>query len=282
MIMCFNKEFLQEKCINSFVNDGIIFTNESQFQFALAMKIKETLPDSAVYLEQPIFLKDISSNKIIEKMYIDIVVEYNNKLYPIEVKYKTTNKEVIYCKTNSSEKYYTFNQGAADCGSYDFIWDIKRIERLVLEKGLEDKYIKWIKGKHFETNYENIEFVYPTFGENPDFDRGFVIMITNNKSYYSKNRKDNCYWKNFILQDQETINGTLHWANNDENIYDYKNASEAKEWKKIKNGCGISRCKPIDLKGEHLLEWKPFVPKNVCFDRKPVFKSIIVEINQQQ
>ena len=38
--MCFNKEFLQEKCINSFVNDGIIFTNESQFQFALAMKIK--------------------------------------------------------------------------------------------------------------------------------------------------------------------------------------------------------------------------------------------------
>ncbi|MBE6817828.1 MAG: hypothetical protein E7517_01535 [Ruminococcaceae bacterium] len=275
--MCFNKEFLQEKCINSFVNDGIIFTNESQFQFALAMKIKETLPDSTVYLEQPIFLKNKSKDNIIEKMYIDIVVKYNDKLYPIELKYKTTNKELVY--SDSVNNYYTFNQGAADCGSFDFVWDIKRIERLVFEQGLEDTHIKWSRGEIIQTNKKNIKIDYTTLGEKPDFGRGFVIMITNNKSYYGKKRTEQLYWKNFILEDG-TIGGTLNWANDTEELSDYQKANKSDDWKKIKNACGLSRCKPICLKGSYKLEWKEYTPANIDFNKKPQFKYVIVEVKE--
>lgn len=263
--------------IDSFLKSGPVFSNEQQFQFALAWSLKELIDDCEIILEQPIFLME--KDVVVEKMYIDIVVKYEGKYYPIELKYKTANKQIEY-KDSDNNSYYTFNQGAVETGSYDFLWDIKRLERLAFKnkEGLEEEHIKFDKDGCHKRNKDSITVNYTSLGENPTFEKGYAIILTNN-SGYDRIRKNQYYWSNFNLGRDREVNGKLCWLGGDdlnEVLTEYDENS--RDWNRVKNNCGLARCKPIDLKGEYKLAWsEEIVPLNNSNNCNP-FKYLIVEI----
>ena len=171
--------------IEGFAKKNKIYSKEAQFQFDLAWEIRSLSSDYDVILEY-LWKK--------EKWYIDIVVfsDEEKKCVPIEVKYKTAGKEIEYIVGN--QKYCTFNQGAWDNGSYDYIKDIKRLELIgdILE----------YKGEPYKV------------------ENGFAIILTNDSHYYveipdKKEKTDSYgynyyYWRNFSLA-QKTIKGDLYW-----------------------------------------------------------------------
>lgn len=168
--------------INGFARDNKIFSKEAQFQFDLAWEIRNQFPNYEVVLEY--LFKE-------KKWYIDIVAfsAQEKKCVPIELKYKTTDKNIVY--KIGDESYYTFNQGACDNGSYDYIKDISRIENL--GNSLEYK------------------------GQKYDIEGGYAIILTNDWHYYEslpekrKNEKyKQFYWKNFSLA-QDSISGDICW-----------------------------------------------------------------------
>lgn len=84
-------------------------------------------------------------------IYIDIWVEINEKVYPIELKYKT-----IQCSiTDGPEEYKLKQHGACDIGCYLYLKDVERIEHI--SKSLGD-----------------------------NFGKGFAIMLTNDHLYWDK------------------------------------------------------------------------------------------------
>ncbi len=159
-----------------------IFSKEVQFQFDLAWEIRRKYPDYDVVLE---YLWEE------EKWYIDIVIfsDAEEKCVPIELKYKTTDREIKY--TIGNETSITYNQGAPDNGSYDYIKDIYRIEKL---------------GKTL--NYK---------GKKYSVDCGYAIILTNDWHYYEKlpSKGENSkykyyYWEKFSLA-QDQISGYIYW-----------------------------------------------------------------------
>ena len=271
-----NKAILKD-IIEGFAREGKIFSNEAQFQFAFAWAIKnnDKTKNANVMLEQPIFLKNKNDDTIIEKMYIDIIVELDGKYYPIELKYKTAAQNKEYEIKNT--KYYTFTQGATESGSYDFIWDIKRLERLFNK--MEDKHYQWKSGLS-TTSKEDIILDYTSLGKSPNFKTGFAIIITNNPNY-NKNRKADCFWKNFSLVHNRNLSGKLSWfdAENDctNDFIDLKNDSVF--FKKVKSNCGQSRCKPIDIKGAYTLNWKTYPIEGLP---EKEFQYMIIPIAKQK
>lgn len=172
-----------------------IFFSESDFQFALAWEIQNYYKNANIRLE---YCPHQHMN-----LYIDIIVELDNKVYPIELKYKTKT----FIGKDGNEEYNLKNQGAQDIGRYDYLKDIQRIEQF-------SNYIK---------NYEC----------------GFAIILTNDESYWKKNRKETVDEQFYLLED--TIKtGKLKWG---------KNASE---------GTMKNRNDPIKLIGKYKINWNEY------------------------
>lgn len=150
-------------------NSRKAFYSEADFQFAFAWELKSMLPnDAEIRLERPIEI----GNKL---YYIDILVVYKDKIYPIELKYKT--KKVTIADTNG-DIIPLANHAAVDLGCYAYIKDISRIE--------------------------DIKKSYNNFGE------GFAIMITNEPIYYIDSKRKSSYMQ-FKIFDKRVINGVLKW-----------------------------------------------------------------------
>lgn len=134
---------LIEKALKELANKRPIFWSEADFQFSFAWHLKEILGDSVkIELERRFKFPGEDS----DKYYVDIWVEYDGKVYPIELKYKTK-------KCNSSG-ITTINQSANDLGRYFYLWDIHRLEQL--KKAV------------------------------PNFAEGYAIMLTNDCNYYNE------------------------------------------------------------------------------------------------
>ena len=90
------------KIIGKLKNKRQIFTSEADFQLELAWIIKEEYPNTKVRLE---YCPSFDLN-----MHIDILVIYDNKWIPIELKYKTKccNKLI------NGEIFNLKNHGAKD------------------------------------------------------------------------------------------------------------------------------------------------------------------------
>jgi hypothetical protein len=86
------------------------------------------------------------------KIFIDIVLEKDEKFYPIEIKYKTTAQILPFLVFGQNVNVSLGDQSAKNIGCYDFWKDVKRIE-LITE----------------------------TFNLN---DFGLVLFITNDSSYF--------------------------------------------------------------------------------------------------
>ncbi len=100
--------------------ENAIFTLEADFQFSLAWKLKEILGDTAkIILEYPYREKDGTRIK-----YIDIYIDTPDEISFIELKYKTTAKEITRYGINLTLK----NHSAQDFGRLLFVQDIERLE----------------------------------------------------------------------------------------------------------------------------------------------------------
>lgn len=235
-------------CIDGFATKGVVFSNEAQFQFALAWNLKEKLTEIKmknfeILLEHLVRIGD-------KKYYIDILIRIENKLYPIELKYKNAAKNLTYI--SNGRKYHTFNQGAEDCGSYDFLNDIMRLELLT------DKNVQIISDCTVQS--------------------GFAIMMTNDHLYkrapLTKTNGDHYCWEQFFLTDKKLIKGTLNWI--DKNARTINEPGELYE--KIRKTYGEARAKPITLKNEegYRLDWQPY-GSGICAEneKKMITNSVI-------
>ncbi|WP_054753350.1 hypothetical protein [Piscibacillus salipiscarius] len=100
------------------------------------------------------------------------------KKIAIELKYKT--KALIQNVNN--EEYVLNQQGAHDTGRYDVLKDFQRVEHMI---------------------------------ENGVVDKGYVIFLTNDPSYYQPpNSYRNTVDKDFRIHFGQKVNGELSWADN--------------------------------------------------------------------
>ncbi|MDE2799042.1 MAG: hypothetical protein OXI94_10285 [Gemmatimonadota bacterium] len=97
-----------------------VFHSEADFQFALAWRIHEVMPDCKIRLEFKPYPK--------VNMYLDIWIQTAE--IAIELKFPTQNLEA-----NRDNEYFALRaQGAQDTRRYDFLKDIQRLERVVADR----------------------------------------------------------------------------------------------------------------------------------------------------
>lgn len=146
-----------------------IFHSEADFQHALAWEIQRWFPDAAIRLERPFSMGE-------RPLYLDVWIQIAGRVFAVELKYKTRKLVTEY----KSEPYSLRDQGAQDCGRYDFVKDIQRLEQVT------------------------------------DHDQqvtGYALFLTNDTSYWTPTRKDPVpvdyafrLWSNRELQ------GVLSWG----------------------------------------------------------------------
>ncbi len=168
------------KILSKLAKDRPIFHNEKDFQLALAWKIRGELPDLNVRLEKRINIQDDIINPTESDRFFDIFLFNNDGIVIIEIKYKT--KAFHY--EIDGESFELKKHSAHDQGRFDFIKDIKRIE-----KALEIY-------KH-----ENIKCL------------GFSIMLTNDSGYCEKIKDENVKYKDidFRIHQGKILKGELKW-----------------------------------------------------------------------
>lgn len=154
--------------------------------------------------------------------YTDIYVKIDGKSYPIELKYKTAKGAYV---DSDSSIIQLKQQSAVDLGAYGFLYDIHRIEALA------------------ETD--------------KSFERGFVIMLTNDSAYYASSGRNSMYDEFKIYQGQDKT-GKLDWKREA-----YKDKEEP-DW--------LKSYPAIHLIGRYQMNWQPY-------DEVGDFKYNVVQIN---
>lgn len=179
-----SKQFI-ETVLLALANERKVFWSEADFQFAFAWKLKEMLKNSAPKstinvrlelradaLEQRTDASEQNEKENSGDIYIDIWVEINEKVYPIELKYKT-----IKCTLKDGYEEYKLKQhGASDIGCYLYLKDVERIEHI--SKSLDD-----------------------------NFGKGFASMLTNDHLYWDqpKTTPDTTAFRDFRIYEERTI-----------------------------------------------------------------------------
>lgn len=184
------------------------FWSEADFQFALAWELQRLFPKANIHLERRF-----------APYYVDIWVENQGKVYPIELKYKTTKTTI---SQNNGTVMTLKNHGAVDFGCYDYLKDIGRIEDIASRE--------------------------------PNFDRGFAVMLTNDHMYYTNTNRTSAY-SNFKIYQSAVRTGNLNWGQTQ---------------KGTTFACG-SRI-GFTLKNSYTMQWNPY---NNMIDR---FQYLINEI----
>ena len=172
-----------EEVICSLKEKKKVFYSEAHFQLELAWAIKSQYEkDYKIYLEytpSDMDLRDENDKKKKKKIHIDIWLKdnKNNKIIPIELKYKTKACEI----TQDGDTFELANHAAKDIGCYLYLKDIQRIE-----------LIKSIKKSEFE--------------------KGYAIMLTNDLSYTKPPRKRDFVYSAFSIDEGNVKTGILQWG----------------------------------------------------------------------
>jgi hypothetical protein len=147
-----------------------IFHSEADFQHALAWEIHNVRPEATIRLELPVRADDGRA------VHIDLLVVIENQRFAIELKYKTASLDV----RRGSEQFSLRGQSAQDCGRYDFLSDVVRLERYVAS-------------------------------EKPAM--GFALLLSNDWLYWKKTRPNNIA-VNFSIHEGREIasNASMAWA----------------------------------------------------------------------
>lgn len=156
------------KALFGLAGKRLVFHSEADFQHALAWEIHQQNPSFSLRLEQPFFVDDKS-------IYIDIWMHNREETIGIELKYKTRLLDVRI----DDEKYHLKNQSAQDCGRYDFVKDIQRLEQIHLRQ------------KNFT---------------------GYAIFLTNDSAYWKTPSTNKTIDADFRVHEGRVIEGSLNWG----------------------------------------------------------------------
>lgn len=192
--------------IDDMASDNLIFSKEVQFQFELAWRIQKEL---CAEIEEGQF-DILFEQQLIPKKYTDLIVRINENYYPIELKYKTADKEINY--QYKDRCYTTYAQGAADVGCYSYLEDIFRIRQLRRVK---------LFGKY-------------------SFKEGFAIIMTNYPLYWGEGIHNNSNWVEFCLNSRKE--NKIEWKNKapskeTEAALDFTEKIEEFEWREYNHNC---------------------------------------------
>ena len=148
-----------------------VFHSEADFQHALAWEIRCVHPDAEVFLEKP--CRPIQQ----KHAHVDIVAEWGEHRLACEVKYRTSRPSAPHQDLDLKD------QGAQDCGRYDFLWDLYRMERVV------------------ESGHASV---------------GYVVLLTNDSLYWRtpRSRRTATIDAALRIHDGATVCGTLSWGDN--------------------------------------------------------------------
>ena len=166
-----------EEILKSLSEERPIFWSEADFQFAFAWKIQKAFPKAKVRLERREEICKDGKDDTKIPAYIDIWVEMEDDLIPIELKYKTKECTIKH----NGEDYNLTTHSACDLGCHDYLKDIERIEQLA---------------------------------KKDDFKVGYAIMITNDMLYINppKSSKATSYDEFRIYEGREFKGDeTLKW-----------------------------------------------------------------------
>lgn len=147
-----------------------LFWSEDDFKFAFATQIRLKFGNAAEIRLEKRYKGENGKNS-----YTDIVVRMGGRNFPIELKYKTA--EGTYADLNN-EAVGLMTHSAVDLGCYAYLKDINRLEYLAKT--------------------------------DPDFERGFVIILTNEPLYYMDTGRSSVY-DAFKIYDGKTVSGMLDW-----------------------------------------------------------------------
>ena len=156
--------------MRSLSTDRPMFHSEADFQFALAWRIRELMPNCKVRLEYKVHLED-------KPLYLDVWLSSLGTA--IELKYKT--RQLL--APMADESYSLVDQSARNLSRYDFLDDVRRLERIV---------------------------------EAHRARRGFAVMLTNDRGFWDPptagKRTDDAA---FRLHEGRELGGMLAWSHAD-------------------------------------------------------------------
>ncbi|MBI4245420.1 MAG: hypothetical protein HY606_15130 [Planctomycetes bacterium] len=144
-----------------------IFHSEADFQHALAWETQKSYPDFNIRLEI-----DMLHDR--KREYTDIILAKKNFVVAVELKYKTKRINI----SHNEEHFALLQQGAQDCGRYDFIKDIVRLENLACSSKVSI---------------------------------GYAIMLTNDLSYRNARPRSGTVDGDFNIHDGRLLQGKLKW-----------------------------------------------------------------------
>ena len=293
------KEILNE-IFDNMLADKRCFSNEAQLQYELAIILKD---EKYKDLIQGIELEVLSSSLTVEnfnsmtdsqieknKFYTDIVVNLGDGHYvAIELKFKTPEygtgiKEHIV--KNTSNKFYTFSQGAETEGGFLFWSDVARLE-------------KFGKAKNG---------ILLNFDKSKKVVQKFAILMTNAKKYWTREGFRDSLSENFFpveYDDEKTKNpkifkGALCWKIKVCNINgevcrvsgktstkrkDYevkvKELKTHKDYEKFEKYYNLTsetektrKLEPIKLEGSYKCIWKDYLE----LEDETKFRYLILEV----
>ena len=173
--MKFNKDTIRRLMTNLVVRrQRLAFYSEADFQFSFAEEIKEQFKgDAKIYLEHPL----ISDGKA----RFDIIVDIGNRVFPIELKYKTRKITVPKHGIIPPFEFSGRQSNAANLARAELLYDIQRLEDL-----------RGIRG----------------------FGKGYAIWLTNDHKYWGwdwKNKETKPRGTKFDVSHGETKKGSLQW-----------------------------------------------------------------------
>lgn len=233
--------------MSEFGKGGTIFQSEAQFQFELAWKLQEKIQCKAnLEVLTLVQEKENSSDKDNkkQKIYTDIVLEENGYSIAIELKYKTAELEA------DNPYAYLLNHGAADLGRYDYLWDVNRLEVLLNSM---DK-----KTKHC--------------------DKGFAILLTNDKHYWEKKWEPEPTINKKITIDNQFKIGIQDPTNKTGKLF-----GKVLEWRRNPDGQYTTaiqndkaRSRVIELNHIYQYEWKEYCNLEIP-NKNGEFRFVIIE-----
>ena len=147
-----------------------LFWSEDDFKFAFATQVQLKFGKAAEVRLEKRYKGEKDKNS-----YTDIVVRLNGKNFPIELKYKTVKGSYA---DFGNEVVELMTHSAVDLGCYAYLKDINRLEYLAKN--------------------------------DPDFERGFAIILTNEPLYFKDTGRRSVY-EAFKIYDGKVETECLDW-----------------------------------------------------------------------
>ena len=233
--------------INGFAKDGKVFSNEQDFQFELALALKNEVEVEQVKLEAASFpqgswnLDDIRNGKPfsvdkVQKEYTDLIVKTTDGLYyAIELKFKGADKPYLY-KSMAFGNVAVLKHGAEHFNAYRFLNDVSRLER--------------INGRLFANDIR--------------IEKGYAVLLTNNSKYKESDFGGSEIWREYSLRGgQKAKHGLLRIRNSEKKYLAFE---------------------PLNLNGYYTFEWNDYKlePDAMLNDKIPGFSFLVVEVDPQE